>query len=90
MAADLRGPEYLQAQSIVLLVSDVFGGDVLGAYLHGSAVVGGLRPNSDLDILVVLRRPRERRALVEALLEVSGARARRGRASGPVERRRRK
>jgi predicted nucleotidyltransferase len=81
------GPEYLQAQRIVRLVSEVFGGDVLGAYLHGSAVLGGLRPTSDLDILVVIERPTtatERRALVEGLRDVSGARARSGPAR-PVE-----
>ena len=68
-------------QSIVRMVIEVFGIDVLGAYLHGSAVLGGLRPTSDLDILVVLERrttATERRALVEGLLDVSGARARRG------------
>lgn len=77
----------MQAQHIVRLVRDVFGRDVLGAYLHGSAVLGGLRPTSDLDILVVIARPTtatERRALVEGLLDVSGARARGGPAR-PVE-----
>jgi predicted nucleotidyltransferase len=81
------GPEYLQAQRTMRLVREVFGDDVLGAYLHGSAVLGGLRPTSDLDILVVIQRPTTataRRALVEGLLEVSGARARRGPAR-PVE-----
>ncbi len=69
------------------LVSGVFGGDVLGAYLHGSAVLGGLRPTSDLDVLVVLERrttAAERRTLVEGLLEVSGARAR-SRPARPIE-----
>jgi Domain of unknown function (DUF4111) len=50
-------------------------------------VLGGLRPTSDLDILVVLKRrtsATERRALVEGLLDVSGARARLGPAR-PVE-----
>jgi predicted nucleotidyltransferase len=87
-AFPLAGPEYMQAQRIVRLVREVLGGDVLGAYLHGSAVLGGLRPTSDLDILVVIeRRPTtatERRALVEGLLDVSGARARGGPAR-PVE-----
>jgi predicted nucleotidyltransferase len=83
----LNGPEAGQAQNIVRLVSEVFGGDMLGAYLHGSAVLGGLRPTSDLDILIVLRRRTtvtERRALVEGLLDLSGARARQGPAR-PVE-----
>ena len=83
----LNSPESGQVRSILQLVDDVFGGDVLGAYLHGSAVLGGLRPTSDLDILVVLRRrtsATERRAVVEGLLDVSGARARRGPAR-PIE-----
>ena len=77
MAADWSWPESGQVQSILQLVDDVFGGDALGAYLHGSAVLGGLRPTSDLDILVVLKRrttATERRALVEGLLDVSGRR----------------
>ncbi len=44
------------ADEVVRLVIDVLGDDVLGAYLHGSAVLGGLRPQSDIDVLVVLRR----------------------------------
>jgi predicted nucleotidyltransferase len=83
----LNSTESAQVQSILQLVDDVFGDDMPGAYLHGSAVLGGLRPTSDLDILVVLKRrtsAAERRALVEGLLDVSGARARRGPAR-PVE-----
>jgi predicted nucleotidyltransferase len=81
IAADWCWPESGQVQGIVRLVTEVFDSDVLGAYLHGSAVLGGLRPTSDLDILVVLRRrttATERRALVEGLLDLSGARARQG------------
>lgn len=83
----MNSTESGQVQSILRLVDAVFGDDVLGAYLHGSAVLGGLRPTSDLDILVVLKRrtsATERRALVEGLLDVSGARARLGPAR-PVE-----
>ncbi len=35
----------------------MLGEDVLAAYLYGSAVAGGLGPNSDLDLLVVIREP---------------------------------
>ena len=69
------------------LVRDVLGSDVVGAYLHGSAVLGGLRDLSDLDILVVTRQPTTeavRRAMVDGLLDISGSRARRGPAR-PVE-----
>lgn len=50
-------------------------GEVVGVYLHGSAAAGGLRPDSDLDVLLVTRRSldaAERRMLVTRLLELSG------------------
>lgn len=50
-------------------------GGVAGVYLYGSATVGGLRPESDIDLLVVVRRSldrAEREALVRALLPLSG------------------
>lgn len=65
------------AGRVVALVHGVLGErDVLGAYLHGSAVAGGLRPASDVDVLAVVRRrtgEEQRRALVRELLAVSGA-----------------
>lgn len=76
-----------QADDLVRLVREVLGDDVVGAYLHGSAVLGGLRPSSDVDVLVVVRRSAaadRRAALVEGLLDISGRRARRGPAR-PVE-----
>ena len=69
------------------VLQDVLGAAVVGAYLHGSAVRGGLRGSSDLDVLAVVDRPttdRERRAVVARLLEISGRRASRGPAR-PVE-----
>ncbi len=48
---------------------------ILGVYLFGSSVVGGLRPDSDLDILVVVEQPLPeaiRRDLVAGLMKVSG------------------
>ena len=47
----------------------------LGAYLYGSATNGGLRPGSDLDVLVVSERrleAQERHGVIERLLGVSG------------------
>lgn len=64
-----------QIDQIVGLVRDVLGQDAVGAYLHGSAVLGGLRPQSDIDVLVVSRRgttPEEKRALIDRLLNISG------------------
>lgn len=51
------------------------GRDVRGAYLFGSAALGGLRPRSDLDVLVVSERRTtraEKQTLVDRLLAVSG------------------
>jgi len=48
--------------------------DLLGAYLHGSAVLGGLRPRSDIDVIAVSARRTavdEKRRLVELLLALS-------------------
>lgn len=76
-----------QTDNIVRLVREVLGTDLLGAYLHGSAVLCGLRPRSDVDVLAVSRRPttdQQRRALGDGLREMSGARARRGPAR-PIE-----
>lgn len=64
-----------QLEQTVGLVRDVLAPELLGTYLHGSAVLGGLAPASDLDILAVTRRSlddRERRALLRGLLEISG------------------
>ena len=50
-------------------------GRLLAAYLYGSAVAGGLRPDSDLDILGVVDRrltDAERRAVIDGLLPISG------------------
>lgn len=53
-------------------------GGVLGVYLFGSSAVGALRPDSDIDVLVLTRRPLsqgERQGLLEFLLQHSGRRA---------------
>ncbi|HEX6682705.1 MAG TPA: aminoglycoside adenylyltransferase family protein [Candidatus Limnocylindrales bacterium] len=68
-----------QTRDVVSLVGEVLGENLIGAYLHGSAVLGGLRPTSDVDVLVVSRRsatPEQRRQLVDGLLDISGRRAR--------------
>ena len=64
-----------QLQEIVRLVSDTLGANALGIYLHGSAVGGGLKPASDIDIMVVCGQSltgRERLVLTQGLLPISG------------------
>lgn len=63
-----------QLVDVVDLVRDVLGGDALAAYLYGSAVLGGLKPRSDLDVLVVSRRPTsgdDKHRLIDRLLAIS-------------------
>lgn len=58
------------------LLGGALGQDVIGTYLHGSSVLGGLRPASDVDVLVVSRRrmvEQDRRALLGGLLRISGS-----------------
>ena len=69
------------AGEVLELARRVLGEELVAAYVYGSAVAGGLRPNSDLDILVVASRPtrqRARRRLVADLMDLSGPEAKRG------------
>jgi streptomycin 3"-adenylyltransferase len=61
-----------QLRDAVALVQEVLDDELLALYLYGSAVHGGLKPTSDLDLMAVVRRRTtddERRRLVEGLLE---------------------
>ncbi|MEU5403340.1 aminoglycoside adenylyltransferase family protein [Streptomyces sp. NPDC005963] len=63
-----------QTNDVVALVHRVLGPQVIGVYSHGSAVLGGMRPHSDIDVFVLITgRTTEtlRRELVERLLLVS-------------------
>jgi predicted nucleotidyltransferase len=65
------------------VVREILGADAIGAYLHGSAVLGGLKPNSDIDVLAISRRPTtdaEKARLIARLTEIS----RRGDPTVPV------
>jgi streptomycin 3"-adenylyltransferase len=64
-----------QKDVVVALLRGTLGEGVVGVYLHGSSVFGGLRPSSDLDILAVTTRsttPEERGSLIARLLPISG------------------
>jgi streptomycin 3"-adenylyltransferase len=63
-----------QTDRALRLARDVLGPKLLGVYQHGSAVMGGVQPRSDIDILAVTGRPAtlaEKRQLVEGLLSIS-------------------
>ena len=78
----LDAADAAQLARVVDLARDVLDAHLAAAYLFGSAVLGGLQPDSDLDVLVLTRRPTtsaEKRALVEQLLAVSGRQTATGR-----------
>ncbi|WP_230721568.1 aminoglycoside adenylyltransferase family protein [Martelella mediterranea] len=67
--------QHEQIQSALALLRRVLGDALLGAYLHGSAVSGGLRPQSDIDLLAVVDAAltaSQRKALLMDLLRLSG------------------
>lgn len=68
-----------QATEVSRRVRAILGSDALGSYLYGSAVAGGLRLDSDLDVFVVTARPTtldDKRRLVDALTPISWRRLR--------------
>ena len=72
--AERRTAGTAQTERVLRLVRELLGQDALGAYEHGSAVLGGVQPTSDLDILVITGRLAtlaEKRRLVEGLMAVS-------------------
>ncbi|RUU91535.1 DUF4111 domain-containing protein [Mesorhizobium sp. M7A.F.Ca.MR.176.00.0.0] len=69
-----------QIRDTVASISDILQGALLGVYVHGSAVQSQLRPQSDIDLLVIIARPmteRERVTLTAMLLRLSGRHPRR-------------
>jgi predicted nucleotidyltransferase len=69
------GPaERAQIERALAGVRDALGTDLVGAYLFGSAVLGGFGPRSDLDVMVVSGRrmsQEEKRRLIAHLREAS-------------------
>lgn len=64
-----------EATQALEAIENLLGDAVVGIYLHGSAVNGGLRVDSDVDILVVTRgnlSEETRRELTDSLLFISG------------------
>ncbi len=72
---------------VVARLVDLDVGGLVAVHLHGSAVSGGLRPDSDVDLLVTTRRSLvrvEREAVMDLVLRRSGRRATDG-PSRPLE-----
>jgi predicted nucleotidyltransferase len=64
-----------QVEQVLQLVERELADSHVAAYLHGSAVSGGLQPDSDVDLLIVVNRSlthENRRHLVHELMKISG------------------
>jgi predicted nucleotidyltransferase len=71
----LNDDDRRQLAEIVRALDDVLGQALIGAYLHGSAVLGSLHPRSDLDVLAVSSRRTtvdEKDHLLDRMLRLSG------------------
>ncbi|MBF6351276.1 DUF4111 domain-containing protein [Nocardia flavorosea] len=76
-----------EAAPIAEVLTDTLGDSLVGLYLYGSAVAGGLRRDSDIDLFAVVDRSLDdtaRKALADGLLRLSGRWPRSGPAR-PVE-----
>jgi len=69
----------MTAQAVIDSVKNILNSyisdKILGIYLYGSIVDGGLKKNSDIDILAAINESltdSEKKVLIEALMEVSG------------------
>ncbi|MDE9555915.1 DUF4111 domain-containing protein [Xenorhabdus bovienii] len=64
-----------EADKALLIVQKRLAESLVAVYLHGSAVVGGLRPRSDIDLLMVIDQPMTsevREYLAADLMMISG------------------
>ncbi|MCO7735110.1 DUF4111 domain-containing protein [Brucella intermedia] len=64
-----------EAAKALIVLQECLGLSLQAVYLHGSAVNGGLRPNSDVDLLAVCDRnpaPETSALLVDRLMQISG------------------
>lgn len=64
-----------QLEDSLELLKMILGPDLLGVYLYGSSLVGGLQKYSDVDLFVVINRvttSEEKNRLISNLLQISG------------------
>lgn len=77
-----------EAHDALTLLRRHLGDSLQGVYLHGSAVSGGLRPSSDVDVLAVVDseiRSKDRAILAREFMNVSGRHPRAPEGRRPLE-----
>ncbi|EPL1952021.1 TPA: DUF4111 domain-containing protein [Citrobacter freundii] len=74
MSATIPDSIRRQVNAASALIARIIEGDLVAVHLYGSAVKGGLKPQSDIDLLVTIRQPlntRQRKDLMQGFLEIS-------------------
>ncbi|HIZ55177.1 MAG TPA: DUF4111 domain-containing protein [Firmicutes bacterium] len=64
-----------QAIQVMAIAEELFKEQLLGIYLYGSAILGGLHPNSDIDLLIMINGEMAadiRKKITKQLLDISG------------------
>src|SRR5690606_13803543 len=77
-----------EAYKALAVAQKLLGDSLEAVYLHGSAVAGGLRPQSDVDLLVVVDRaikPEVVRLLMAELMKISGRYPKDSKGKRPIE-----
>lgn len=72
MAATIPNSIRQQVNAASALIARIIEGDTVAVHLYGSAVEGGLKPQSDIDLLVTIRLPlntRQRKDLMQGFLK---------------------
>lgn len=62
-------------EDIIHILNEETGNLILGIYLYGSTVIGGLQPDSDIDLLVIIKgrlTQKNKLRLVNEFMRVSG------------------
>lgn len=62
-------------EDIILILNEEIGNLILGIYLYGSTISGGLQPDSDIDLLVIIKgrlTQKNKLQLVKEFMQVSG------------------
>ena len=75
MLTELDQQAQQQIKQCIALLKDVFEQDLLGVYLYGSSVVGGLQKYSDIDLFAVANRAStqaEKAKIAAEMLQISG------------------
>lgn len=68
--------KFPELEKSLSFIEQTLGENCLASYLHGSAVVSGLKPTSDLDLLFIVKSPldnKTRSTLITGLMSLSGA-----------------